>query len=799
MRYQYYVKGMTCAACVAHVERAASGAGFENATVNLMTGGISLESSLEEEKTRELLTRALRAAGYDLMREKAKEDGKEYKKAKRSMMLSLFLSALIMVLAMWHMTPLPVPRFLTIPSLSALLQMALTCIVVLINFKYFKSGFPSLLSGVPNMDSLIAVGSGASLLYSVFGSIMIFFFEGGEHFLHELYFDSAAMILSLVSLGKFLENRAKKKAGNAIVALSELVPSEATVKGEVREEKKPVEELLPNDMVIVKAGDAIPVDGEILFGEGSIDESSLTGESMPIDKKRGDRVCASCILRDGYLEIRVTKASEETSIKKVIRLLEQASMGKAEISRFADKIAAIFVPAVMAISLLSLVLWLVFTKDISMAIRCAVSVLVISCPCALGLATPTAITVGTGVGASHGILIRSPHALELLGGVKYLLTDKTGTLTHGSPSVTASEGEDAVLLKAAYSLERLSTHPLGRAICRYAETKGSEYAEVEEFESITGKGLSGVVDGVPYVAGKSEFLAEKGMKVEWEARGSAVFIADLKNKKVARFNITDPLKIDSKKAIKALSSMQIQCVMLTGDNASAAADVAEKLGMESYHASLLPEDKEEVITEYRQKGITAMVGDGINDAPALMRADVGIAVGAGTEIAIDSADVILQKNSMIDILTAISLSRATMRIIKGNLFWALIYNSICIPIAAGVLFPFFGITLSPMLGALAMSFSSVCVVCNSLRLRRFTPNMIKENKGEPTMNKMDIDIEGMMCMHCAAHVKKALEGVAGVVSAKIDLEKKKATVEVEDGFSLDAAKEAVNAAGYQAL
>ncbi len=801
MRYQYFVKGMVCAACVSHVERALRKCGFSEINVNLLTASVVFESSFPKEEVQELALRALRAAGYDLIldRKEQNSDG-EYRKNRKKLTASLILSALLMFVAMGHMLGIPEGQSPLYPILAALVQLGLTLPVVMLNFKYFRGGFSALFSLSPNMDSLIALGAGASLVYSLFGTAMILLGHTPMTYLHNLYFDSAAMILSLVSLGKLLESRAKKHTGDAMRSLSALIPKEATVLVGNEHQKKSVSELLVGDIVVIFAGEAIPVDGEVIDGFGSADESSLTGESMPVDKETGAAVYASTILRDGFLTVRVTKTSEDSQIRHILTLLENASAGKAKISRFADKVAAVFVPVVMGISLLTFVLWLIFTKDLGASLRPAVSVLVISCPCALGLATPTAITVGTGLGASRGILIRNAAALEDLGLVKYVLFDKTGTVTHGKPEVKATEGIDGVLLAAAYSLERRSSHPLARAICLYAEERGISPLPVENFENEVGKGVRGRLDARDYVVGKREFLLEHSFALPEDGkRGTEVWIGEKASGRVGVFLLADRIKSDSREAMEALRARGISTVMLTGDNEEAANETAARVGISEIRASLLPSDKEAILSEYRKKGITAMVGDGINDAPALMAADIGIAMGAGTEIAIDSADVILAKNGMSEVLTAIDISRATLRVIKQNLFWALLYNSIGIPVAAGLLYPSLGLLLNPMIGAAAMSLSSVCVVSNSLRLgRKKFGNIQKKKREEKQMEKQfEILVEGMMCMHCAARVKGVLEEL-GAKNVEILLDEKKAVFTATADFDRAAAAKAITDAGYKA-
>ena len=798
MKYQFFVKGMVCAACVSHVERAAGKCGFEQVQVNLLTGSISFLSDRPNDEVITSLTTALRAAGYDLITER-KQTGtdKEYKKNRTRMILSLVLSALVMIVAMGHMMGLPRLS----PVWSALVQILLTAPVIILNFKYFKGGFSALFSLSPNMDSLIAVGSGASFVYSLYGAVCIFMGIDPHVHMGELYFDSAAMILSLVSFGKFLENRAKKRAGEAISSLSVLIPKEAMVLVEGEYRNIAVSELKVGDTVMVRPGEAVPCDGEVLSGEGSADQSNLTGESMPVDKKAGDSVSASTILRNGCLYIKVTREMEDSSIQRILRLLEDAAGSKANISRFTDKVAAVFVPVVMGISVLTFIIWMLVTGEFTAALRPAVSVLVISCPCALGLATPTAIMVGTGVGASEGILVRSAHALEQMRAVRYVMLDKTGTLTEGKPSVGETKDAEGELLTAAYSLEKMSTHPLALAICGYAEQNGADCHEVKDFENVTGGGLLGTVDGKRYVIGKREFLKEHGIDTEGlpEKEGmSEVLIGEKESGKCGALYLSDSVKPDSERAITWQRMNGITPVMLTGDNLEAAKRIAQTCGIEEIHAALMPGDKERIVREYTKKGVTAMVGDGVNDAPALMSADVGIAIGAGTEVAIDSADMILSGNSLMGICRATQISRATVRTIKQNLFWALIYNSIGIPIAAGALYPAFGIMLNPMIGAAAMSLSSVCVVSNSLRLRKTAKRTIEKRENEKKEKKQmtKIKVEGMMCMHCVAHVKKAVEGIVGEGNVSVDLESKMVTVTGE----CDKAKiiAAIKEAGYEA-
>ena len=739
-KLKYGVMGMTCSVCAAHVERAARGVVDGNVTVSLITNSmiVEVDDNEKEEALKKRLQKALKKGGYTLTDSDRKGlEKKEYKKQIRKLVSSLSLCILLMYVSMGKMVGLPHPSVLEAPSLFAITQLVLTIPIIAINFKYFKGGASALFSRSPNMDSLVAIGSGAALVYSLVQTAIIVGAPDKAHSLaHDLYFESAAMIVTLVSLGKFLEERAKKKAGDAVLALSECLPTTATVVRDGKEISVEADEVQVGDVVIVRAGEAVPVDGKIIFGEGSFDESAISGESLPADKKVGDNVSASCPMGDGFVKIECTRVGKDTSISRIITMLEEAASSKAKISRVADKVSAIFVPAVMSVSLLTLVLWLIFGTP-AVAFKCAISVLVISCPCALGLATPTAITVGTGIGASKGILIKSAHALEMMSKVKYALMDKTGTITHGKPFVTGVYGVSDEMMEAAYSLEKMSSHPLAVAIRAYGEERGFSGLEVKEFSLGIGNGLSGRVKSNICLCGKPKFLLEMGVDLDEKVinfEGSEMSVVEAVHRLAERGSsaicvayrrdcgviaVSDKIKKSSVEAVEGFRRLGIECVMLTGDNEASARSVANEVGIGAIHASLMPEDKAEIIEGYKKRGggLVAMIGDGINDAPALALSDVGIAIGAGTEVAIDSADVILSKSSLLDVLSAIDISRATLRTIKQNLFWALIYNTIAIPIAAGALIPSFGVALSPMIAAAAMSFSSVTVVLNALRLK----------------------------------------------------------------------------------
>ena len=839
-KLKYGIKGMSCSACVAHVERAARSVFDGEVVVSLLTASmiLTVPDGTDEAALRARLVRALRAAGYDLVAESsARPDaGAEHRAARRTLILSLIFSALLMAVAMGHMVfTLPLPEGIS-PfrgAVNVAIQLLLCHQVLSRNMKYFVGGFRAIFAGAPNMDSLVALGASASVVWSAV-QIGLFVHAGDLSHIPHLYLDSAAMIVALVSLGKFLEGRAKRRAGDAITSLSETIPAEATVLRGGETVTLPVGEVMVGDVVIVRAGEAIPVDGKILEGEGSIDESALTGEGLPVDRTVGEAVHASSILRDGYLRLECTRVGDDTSIGRILGLLEDAAASKANVSRIADRVSGIFVPIVSGISLVTLIVWLALTRDFARAFECAVSVLVISCPCALGLATPTAITVGTGIGARLGILIKSAHALEELRGVRYVLFDKTGTVTHGRPRVTDAFFEDGDLLSLACSLEQLSSHPIATAVCDYGAERDAALLPVKDLEAPVGKGLSGRIGEARVAVGKRAFIEEicgalspeaDNAERSFRAMGATTVCIYREEERGASFGvlaISDTVKESAKAAVSALHELGVTCVMLTGDNEAAAQHVANSVGIREIHASLLPDGKERLLREYSARGKCAMVGDGINDAPALARADVGIAIGAGTEVAVDSADVILVGNSLSAVPNAVHLSRATMRCIKQNLFWALIYNTICIPVAAGVLAPV-GIILTPMIGAAAMSCSSIFVVLNALRLRTFRPPLAvdcedgacpiesKENthqKGEEDMfgsfkkkneDKIIIKVNGMMCGHCAAHVTKALSAVAGVSKVDIDLDAKTATLTATDGFSLDAAHAAITEAGYTVL
>ena len=810
---------MMCAACVSHVERAAKavlGEGQIEYTVSLLTNSLSVTypdgySQGDIKKIEKKLAAKIKSAGYALTEEvgqqKSQQDNKKQDKVTLfRFIVSACLMGVLMFVSMGNMFGVPFLQFFSQPEYAlmfVILQMVLTLPVLILNYGFFFRGFRALFHLSPNMDTLIAIGSSAAFIYGVWAAVEIGIASATGNvellhtWMHSLYLESSATIVTLVSLGKMLEGRAKTKAGAAVRALASLLPDEASVLRDGEMVQVPVSELQIGDVVVVKQGMAIPVDGTVIEGQGGVDESPLSGESIPVEKQEGDRVSGACTLISGYLTVRVDRIGQDTALQKIITLLEDAASSKAPIARVADKVSSIFVPCVMGISLITAIVWMIATGgDINQAMRSAISVLVISCPCALGLATPTAIMVGTGRGAGEGVLIKSGEALETLHGVEYVLMDKTGTLTEGKPTVSyvqALEGfDERSLIEYAYAAESLSAHPLSVAICSYAKNEGAALLPATNYESVIGHGIGALVNGKQVLVGKPEFLSNHGIEPDHSAisifkdcqkRGNTTVLVSIDGKTAGLIGISDPIRKESAQTVAALADMGITCVMLTGDNPVTAKAIANQAGISVYHASLLPEDKERIIREYLAKGKTAMVGDGINDAPALARSDVGIAIGTGTEVAIDSADVVLSKSSLWSVVQAIRLSRETVSIIKQNLFWALIYNSICIPLAAGVLAPF-GIVLNPMIASVAMSFSSVSVVLNSLRLKKpakYKPGVkyqIHKKRRNTGMAEQIIvlDVQGMMCQKCVAHVKKALESTKGVKAVEVDLDNNTATV-----------------------
>lgn len=844
MDKKFDVTGMTCSACSSHVEKSVCKlVGEGNVSVSLLTNSMQVKYD-EKQISEEDIIKAVEDAGYGASvagapaAKKAEKKGtvvdEEIKEMKTRLIISFIFLIPLMYVSMGSMAGLPQPSFLAghANAVSFAFTQFLMCLpIIYVNRKYFIVGYKTLWHRAPNMDSLIAVGSTAALAYGIFAIYRMSYGLGAgdyalvEKYHMDLYFESSVMILTLITLGKFLETRSRRKTSEAISRLTELAPETAVVERNGVETEIPIEELNAGDIVIVKPGARIPADGIIVDGNSSVDESALTGESIPVEKTVGDKIIAASINKNGFLKFRAEKVGSETTLAQIIKLVEDASASKAPIAKLADKIAGVFVPVVMTIALVTAIAWLATGHDFEFALSCAISVLVISCPCALGLATPVAIMVGTGKGAENGILIKSAEALETLHLVKTVIMDKTGTLTEGKPVVTDiySIGIDEnELLALAASAEKPSEHPLAGALIEDAEKKGINLFEAEDFRAVSGRGVTATVDGRKILAGNKYFMSENGIDVsvfeqkekEYSNLGKTVLYFAGENSPLGLIAVQDVPKKTSRAAVKCLRDMGIDVIMLTGDNKRTAEAIARSLGITNVVSEVMPQDKEAVVRSVQEKGgRTAMIGDGINDAPALARADVGIAIGAGTDVAIESADIVLMKSDLMDAVTAIKLSKATIKNVKENLFWAFFYNIICIPLAAGVWFPAFGIKLSPMIGAAAMSMSSVCVVSNALRLKFFKVdnncvlddepageiNVVSQNeyKGETNMKK-EMLIEGMSCMHCSGRVEKALNGLDGV-NAKVDLEKKTAYVDLSKDVSDADLTKAVTDAGYEVV
>ena len=746
----YDVTGMTCSSCVRHVEKAVEKQpGVKKVTVNLLKNSMVVdydENKLNQSEIEHAVSDAgygarLRSKNADLTKDTEENSAqKEYESYKRRLIWSVIFTVPLIYLSMGHMLGWPLPFFFlgtTNAITFAFTQFLLLLPVVYLNRSYFINGFKSLFKGTPNMDSLVALGASAALVYGIFTIYKIGIGLGfldlksvSAHVMN-LYFESAGTILTLITLGKTLEAKAKGKTTDAISKLLNLAPKTARVLRDNQEKNVPVEEVKKDDVVIVKAGESIPVDGVIISGSASIDESALTGESLPVDKKEGDKAIGATINRNGYFKMRVTKTGDETVLAQIVKLVDEATSSKAPIANLADRVSGVFVPIVIGIAFIAAIIWLLLGSTFEFALSIGISVLVISCPCALGLATPTAIMVGTGQGAINGILFKSAKALETTHELQTIVFDKTGTITEGKPVVTdifPLQNTENDLLQIAASLESLSEHPLAQAITTSAKEKNLSFLEVEKFTQVAGQGISGIIDGKKILAGNLKMMNENQIETTSAnfldnstngGKTTLYFAQD--NRLIGIIRVADVIKDTSKEAIEELNQMGLQTIMLTGDNETTARSIAKKAGIRNVIAEVLPADKEHEIQKLQNQGQkVAMVGDGINDAPALARADVGIAIGAGTDIAIDSADVVLMKSQLTEVSTAIKLSKATIKNIKENLFWAFIYNIIGIPIAAGIFYPAFGFKLSPMIGALAMSFSSVFVVTNALRLRFFS-------------------------------------------------------------------------------
>lgn len=862
MRETFDIQGMTCAACSARVQRAASDVpGVTEANVNLLKNSMELDFD-GTDATAAAVVAAIEGAGYGALRRSAAGRGGvgasapapgELARKAADEKLHQLVASLVFSVPLFYVAMGPMFGWPEVPGLdgmdnmmaAALTQLLLCVPILLVNRHYFVTGFKTLWHRAPNMDTLIALGSAASFAYSVVSLYRMAWALGAMDMaaahdaMHGLYLDSAGMILALIDLGKYFEARAKGKTCDAIAALMDLAPKTATVVRDGAEVSVPTEDVRAGERVIVRAGESVPVDGVVLEGTASIDESAITGEPVPVEKGVGDRVTAATVSGRGWIAVEATAVGEDTTLAGIIRLVDEATSSKAPIERMADKIAGVFVPVVMVIAAVAFVAWMAISADFATALNHAISILVISCPCALGLATPTAIMVGTGRGAANGVLIKSAEALETACSVDYVVLDKTGTVTAGRPRVTdvelAAGVSQAELVRVAAALERRSEHPLAEAVRAYADEAcpGADAdARVEGFEQVAGGGLAGTVDGRRVLAGNVRLMEKNGVCLGAFAQRADALAAEAKTplffavggRVLGLVAVADPVKPTSAEAVSRLRALGAKTLLLTGDARLTAEAVARKVGVDEVVAGVLPSQKELRVRELQRAGHrVAMVGDGINDAPALARADVGIAIGAGTDVAIGSADVVLMRSDPVDVALAMELSRATMRNIRQNLFWALFYNSICIPVAAGVLVPW-GITLNPMIGAAAMGFSSVFVVGNALRLRTWKPSERRQHEATPaaapavtvteteaeagteaatqpegrtTMEKK-LNVEGMMCQHCVAHVKGALEGVEGVGEVTVDLEAGTATAACAEGVTDEALIAAVKGAGYEA-
>lgn len=848
---QYNVTGMSCAACSNRVEKAVLGVpGVTSCAVSLLTNSMGVEGKAQ---TQEIIA-AVEAAGYGASKKNIGSDGanggtgeksasinrnsgmadgtdpladKETPVLKRRLFASIGFLAVLMYFSMGHMMwGFQAPDFLAHNHVAmGLLQLLLTMAVMVINQKFFVSGFKGLLHRSPNMDTLVALGSGAAFIYSVYALFMMTDaqlkgdMEGVMAYMHELYFESAAMILALITVGKMLEARSKGKTTDALKGLMKLAPKTAVVVKDGGEETVMIELVKKGDIFVVRPGENIPVDGIVVEGNSAVNESVLTGESIPVDKKPGDLVSAATVNQSGFLKCEASRVGEDTTLSQIIRMVSDAAATKAPIAKAADKVSGVFVPVVITIAVITTLVWLLSGEDVGFALARGISVLVISCPCALGLATPVAIMVGNGMGAKNGILFKTAASLETAGKVQIMALDKTGTITSGEPKVTdilPAEGiSETELLKAAYALEQKSEHPLAKAILLEAKEKEIEVQAVEAFEALPGNGLRGKAGEVFFSGGNLKFITtqvdsiegiidKEAQRLAEEGKTPLFFAKD--GKLIGIIAVADVIKEDSPQAVKELQNMGIRVVMLTGDNERTAKAIGREAGVDEVIAGVLPDGKESVIRKLQEQGKVAMVGDGINDAPALTRADIGIAIGAGTDVAIDAADVVLMKSRLSDVPAAIRLSRATLKNIHENLFWAFIYNVIGIPLAAGVWIPLFNWQLNPMFAAAAMSLSSFCVVTNALRLnfldirstkkdKKVKNKQIKENE---TMEKT-LKIEGMMCGHCEAHVKKALEALSEVDEAIVSHEAGTAVVKLNSKVADDVLKKAVEDEGYKVV
>ena len=837
---QYIVTGMSCAACSSRVEKAVSKVpGVTSCSVSLLTNSMGVEGTASEQE----IIKAVTDAGYGASKKgegaaktqsQAASSGEDMLKdretpvLKRRLIASLGFLIVLMYFSMGHMMwGWPVPGFMKDNHvMMGLLQMLLTIAVMVINQKFFISGFKGLIHRAPNMDTLVALGSGASFVYSTYALFAMTDaqvrgdMDAVMSYMHEFYFESAAMILALITVGKMLEARSKGKTTDALKGLMKLAPKTAVVIRDGKEVQVSIEQVQKGDIFVVKPGENIPVDGEVLEGSSAVNESALTGESIPVDKAAGDKVSAATVNQSGYLKCRATRVGEDTTLSQIIQMVSDAAATKAPIAKIADRVSGVFVPTVITIAVITTVVWLIAGQSIGFALSRGIAVLVISCPCALGLATPVAIMVGNGMGAKNGIMFKTAVSLEETGKMEIVALDKTGTITSGEPKVTdiipAAGVTEDTLLRYAYALENKSEHPLARAILEKAAEEKAVIEEVTEFQALPGNGLTAVLDGHTLYGGNHTFISTK-VNVDSDIQKQSEKLAEEgktplffgnEERLLGVIAVADVIKEDSPQAIKELQNMGIHVVMLTGDNERTAKAIGKQAGVDEVIAGVLPEGKEQVIRKLKEKGKVAMVGDGINDAPALTRADMGIAIGAGTDVAIDAADVVLMKSRLSDVPAAIRMSRATLRNIHENLFWAFFYNVIGIPLAAGVWYPLFGWKLNPMFGAAAMSLSSFCVVSNALRLNLFKmydaskDKKLKAKKEKKVSKKEDktmkkvMHIEGRMCGHCEAAVKKALEALPQVDEAVVSHEAGTAEVTLNAEIADDVLKKTVEDKDY---
>ncbi len=830
-KQNFAVTGMTCAACQASVERCVSKIdGVNSVNVNLLAGrmAVDFDEKLVDES---VICSAVMSVGYgaSTVRDKSSSSNNSrtehknnqinsIKSLKFRFIASLCFLVILMYIAMGHMLSLPQPSFFMGTQnsiISAFTQLLLTVPVLIINGKFFTVGFKAIIKKSPNMDSLVALGSSASFIYGIFAIYRMLFglvngnYELVQHYSHQLYFESSAMILTLVTLGKFLESRSKLKTTDALERLTNLAPKTARIIVGGEEKIIPAEQLKTDDIIVIRPGEILPADGVITDGNGYLDQSAVTGESIPVEKKEGDEVICATVNQNGSFKMRASRVGEDTTLAQIIRLVDEASATKAPIARLADKISGIFVPTVTIIAIISAIAWLIAGKGGEFALSCAISVLVISCPCALGLATPVAIMVATGKAAENGILIKSAESLENLCKVDTVVLDKTGTITEGKPYITDvininSDYTQEQFLALCAAAERGSEHPFAKAVTEKAQ--GLEVPEADEFEAVSGKGIIATVNGIRIHAGNAKFINEFCSPIEISShtqklysQGKTPLFFAFNGKMAGIIAVADKIKESSVQAIDAMKKSGIDVVMLTGDNSATAHNVKNAVGINRVISDVLPQQKEACISDLQAQGHrVAMIGDGINDAPALARADIGIAIGAGTDIAIDCADIVLMKSSLIDAVTAIELSKATMKNIKMNLFWAFFYNVLGIPIAAGALYPLLGLRMNPMIGSAAMSLSSVSVVANALRLKKFKGSVVADSFKNDEARKL-LTVDGMMCDQCRKHVEKALYAVDGVKSVEVNLDKKAVAVIMSKELSDDDLMKIIRDAGYKPL